>query len=85
VRQAASKEGPSNDHLQRAAAEFINIEFEGVCTILMGYLLDGEPAIGDRVAPIFATESPTYTILDLAWLPEGTPESDLPEGFRFSR
>jgi hypothetical protein len=23
--------------------------------------------------------------LDLAWLPEGTPESDLPEGFSFSR
>jgi uncharacterized OB-fold protein len=65
--------------------KFINIEFEGVCTILMGYLLSGEPAIGDRVVPIFATKSPTYTILDLAWLPEGTPESDLPEGFSFSR
>jgi len=65
--------------------KFVNIEFEGVCTILMGYLLRGEPAIGDRVVPIFATRSPTYTILDLAWVPEGTPESDLPEGFSFSR
>jgi len=64
--------------------KFVNIEFEGVCTILMGYLLRGEPAIGDRVVPIFATRSPTYTILDLAWVPEGTPESDLPEGFSFS-
>jgi hypothetical protein len=51
----------------------------------MGYLRRGEPAIGDRVVPIFATKSPTYTILDLAWVPEGTPESDLREGFSFSR
>jgi uncharacterized OB-fold protein len=64
--------------------KFINIEFEGVCTILMSYLLCGEPAIGDRVVPIFA-KSPTYTIVDLAWVPEGTPESELPEGFSFSR
>jgi hypothetical protein len=65
--------------------KFINVEFDGVCTILMGYLLQGEPAIGDRVVPIFATEKPTYTILDLAWVPEGTRQSDLPKGFRFSR
>jgi uncharacterized OB-fold protein len=65
--------------------KFINVEFEGVCTILMGYLLRGEPRIGDRVVPIFATQDPTYTILDLAWVPEGTPESDLPEGFTFSK
>ncbi len=65
--------------------KFINVEFEGVCTILMGYLLRGEPAIGDRVAPIFATEQPTYTILDLAWVPEGTDRSDLPKGFSFAK
>ena len=65
--------------------KFINVEFEGVCTILMGYLLRGEPAIGDRVVPIFATEQPTYTILDLAWVPEGTAQSDLPKGFSFSK
>jgi len=64
--------------------KFINVEFEGVCTILMGYLLRGEPAIGDRVVPIFATEEPTYTILDLAWVPEGTDRSDLPKGFSFA-
>jgi uncharacterized OB-fold protein len=65
--------------------KFINVEFEGVCTILMGYLLRGEPAIGDRVVPIFATPQPTYTILDLAWVPEGTDQNDLPEGFAFSK
>ena len=65
--------------------KFINVEFEGVCTILMGYLLRGEPAIGDRVVPIFATEQPTYTILDLAWVPEGTDPSDLPKGFSFAK
>jgi hypothetical protein len=51
----------------------------------MGYMLRGEPAIGDRVVPIFATEAPTYTILDLAWVPEGTSQSDLPKGFSFAK
>ncbi len=63
--------------------KFINIEFEGVPTILMSYLCLGEPKMGMRVVPIFQKKSPTYTILDLSWVPEGTPESDLPEGFGF--
>jgi len=62
---------------------FINIEFEGVSTILMSYLPIGEPKIGMRVIPIFQTENPTYTILDLAWVPKGTKESELPKGFTF--
>jgi hypothetical protein len=63
--------------------KFINVEFEGVATILMGYLSIGEPKIGMRVTPIFKTVNPTYTILDLSWVPEGIPESDLPEGFTY--
>jgi len=63
--------------------KFINVEFEGVCTILMSYLSIGEPKIGMRVVPIFNTLSPTYTITDLSWVPEGTPGSFLPEGFSF--
>lgn len=63
--------------------KFINIEFEGVSTILMGYLSFGEPEMGLRVVPIFNTKNPTYTIVDLSWVPEGTPESELPEGFTF--
>ena len=62
---------------------FINIEFEGICTILMGYLSVGEPHIGMKVVPIFKTENPTFTILDLSWVPVGTKESELPEGFSF--
>ncbi len=62
---------------------FINVEFDGVSTILMGYLSVGEPEIGMRVVPIFNTKNPTYTILDLSWVPDGTPESDLPENFTF--
>jgi uncharacterized OB-fold protein len=62
--------------------KFINIEFEGVCTILMSYLLVGEPEIGKRVIPIFR-KNPTYTIMDLAWVLEGTLEGQLPEGFTF--
>lgn len=63
---------------------FINIEFEGVSTILMGYLPVGKPKIGMRVLPIFQTKNPTFTILDLAWVPKGTNESKLPEGFSFN-
>ncbi len=62
---------------------FVNVEFEGVCTILMGNLAVGQPKIGMRVVPIFQTVNPSYTILDLAWVPAGTPEAELPEGFGF--
>ncbi len=63
--------------------KFINVEFEGVATILMSYLSVGEPAIGDRVVPVFRTIGPTYTIIDLSWVPAGTPEEALPEGFTY--
>ena len=63
--------------------KFINIEFDGVDTILMSYLSIGDPKIGMRVVPIFRTVNPTYTILDLSWVPEGTKAADLPEGFTF--
>jgi hypothetical protein len=43
----------------------------------------GEPSIGLRVVPIFNTAAPTYTILDLWWVPEGTREDELPEDFSF--
>ena len=62
---------------------FVNVEFEGVPTILMGYLSVGEPEIGMKVVPIFNTSKPSYTILDLSWVPEGTDESDIPKGFTF--
>lgn len=62
---------------------FINIEFDGVATILMSCLSVGEPETGMKVVPIFNMTNPTYTILDLAWVPEGTPEADLPEGYTF--
>ena len=62
---------------------FINIAFEGVSTILMSYLSVGEPRIGMRVIPIFRMLDPTYTITDLSWVAEATPESDLPKGFSF--
>jgi len=64
--------------------KFINVEFdEEVATILMSILAVGEPNIGKRVVPIFNTKNPTYTIMDLRFVPEGTPESELPEGFTF--
>jgi len=63
--------------------KFINVEFEGVCTILMSYLSTGNPEIGMRVVPIFKTKNPTYTIIDLSFVSEGTPQSKLPEDFSF--
>jgi len=63
--------------------KFINIEFDGVCTILMSYMSKGDPEIGMRVVPIFKRINPTYTILDLSWVPEGTKDNELPEGFGF--
>jgi uncharacterized OB-fold protein len=63
--------------------KFINIEFDGVPTILMSYLCLGEPAFGMKVVPIFKTTGPTYTILDLSWVPDGTTQAQLPEGFTF--
>ena len=50
----------------------ISVEIPGVCTKMMSYLLEfgeGEPYIGMPVKPIFRTERPTRTILDLSWVP----------------
>ena len=63
--------------------KFINIEFDGVATILMSYLSIGDPEFGLKVVPIFKTSGPTFTILDLSWVPDGTRQEDLPEGFSF--
>ena len=63
--------------------KFINIEFDGVATILMSYLSLGDPSFGMKVVPIFKKSGPTFTILDLSWVPEGTKENQLPEGFSF--
>ncbi len=63
--------------------KFVNIEFEGVDTILMSYLSVGDPEIGMKLLPIFQTKNPTCTILDLSWVPAGTKAEELPEGFTF--
>lgn len=63
--------------------QFVNVEFEGVCTILMSYLPVGKPEMGMRIVPIFRTKKPTYTIIDLAFVPEGTRADQLPEEFTF--
>ncbi len=63
--------------------KFVNIEFDGVCTILMGPLVVGQPNIGMKVIPIFKTKDPDYIITDMLWVPEGTQESELPEGYTF--
>ena len=49
----------------------ISVVIDGVCTKPMSYLLEGTPRIGMPVRAWFRTESPTNTILDLAWVPAG--------------
>lgn len=63
--------------------KFINLEFDGTCTILMSYLVAGEPEMGKRVVPVFRKRNPTYTITDLAWVESGTAQSRLPQDFDF--
>lgn len=47
----------------------IDVMLPNCCTIPKGYLLnaDTEPAIGMKVTPVFRTEDPTHTCLDIAW------------------
>lgn len=60
--------------------KFIDLEIDGVCTMLKSYMLVGEPAIGARVVPVFKVK-PTYTITDLAWVAAGTKTP--PKGYKF--
>ena len=65
---------------------FINVEFEGVTTILMSYLVGKQdPEIGMKVRPIFRTQNPTCTIIDLAFVPADAKAKDLPAGYTFSK
>ena len=51
----------------------ISIEIPGVCTKFMSYLSkfgEDEPYIGMPVRPVFRTKNPTYTILDISWVPK---------------
>ena len=49
--------------------QLISVEIEGVATILMSVLSEGEPEIGLAIEPVFNTSKPTFTILDLSWRP----------------
>ena len=52
----------------------ISVDVPGVCTKLMSYLSKfgaGEPFIGMRIRPVFRMKHPTYTILDVSWVPVG--------------
>ncbi len=63
--------------------KFIDIEIDGVSTMLKSYMTAGSPGIGVKVIPIFKTTDPTYTITDLAWVADGTKENELPKDYSF--
>ena len=48
----------------------ISVEMDGCGTIMMSYLKDGDPQIGMAVEPRFNTVKPTFSILDLWWVPK---------------
>ncbi len=48
----------------------ISVEIEGVSTIMMSVLRDADPEIGLEIEPRFNTVHPTYSILDLYWVPK---------------
>lgn len=51
----------------------ISLKIPGVCTNMMSYLSEfgeEEPFIGMLVRPVFRTENPTRTILDISWVPK---------------
>ncbi len=51
----------------------ISVEIPGVCTKFMSYMSEfgeGEPYIGMPIKPVFRTKNPTYTILDISWVPD---------------
>ena len=55
-----------------APCPLISVKIPGVCTKFMSYLSEfgeGEPYIGMPVRPVFNTEKPTYTIIDISWIP----------------
>ena len=52
-------------------AHLISVEIEGVVTIMMSYLVGAEPKIGMEIEPRFNTTKPTFSILDLHWVPKG--------------
>lgn len=51
-------------------SQLISVEIKGVSTIMMSILRDAEPEIGKPIEPRFNTQNPTFTILDLWWVPK---------------
>ncbi|MCU0662336.1 MAG: hypothetical protein MUC50_08425 [Myxococcota bacterium] len=49
--------------------ELISVEIEGVATVIMSQLRGAKPEIGMPIQPEFNTTNPTFTILDLSWVP----------------
>jgi len=49
----------------------------------MSYLSVVDASLRIKVVPIFKKLDPTYTILDLSFVPDGTKADQLPKGFSF--
>ena len=63
---------PGAGFMMTVPCPLISLEIPGVCTKFMSYLSEfgeGEPYIGMPVKPVFRTKDPTFTILDISWVP----------------
>ncbi len=63
---------PGAGFLANTPCPLISVEMPNVCTKFMSYLSEfgeDEPYIGMPVRAVFRTKNPTYTILDVSWVP----------------
>ncbi|HEC42160.1 MAG TPA: hypothetical protein ENI20_04955 [Bacteroides sp.] len=67
---------PGNGFKLSTPCPLISVQIDGVCTKLMSYLKEDKPEIGLPIKAIFNTQEPTYTILDLAWVPVQSSVAD---------
>ena len=60
---------PGSNFRLSTPCPLISVEIDGVCTKMMSYLKTGAPKVGMPVKAVFNSKEPTFTILDLAWVP----------------
>ena len=66
----------SDAYAKNSLLPLITIKIPGIESIetnFMSYMSEfgeGEPYIGMPIKPVFRTENPTYTILDISWVPD---------------
>ncbi len=61
---------PGDFNRLEVPSQLISVEIKGCSTLMMSVLRNGEPEIGLPIVPRFNTTAPTFSILDLWWVPK---------------